>query len=148
MKNLRTHLKLSFLFCENASFKNGKFRPAIKFQNFLEFSLIFHSTDGCKIINIFRKENVAEEILPLRWMAPETLKHGLFTEYSDVWSFGILIWEIMTRGCLPYGVTFNRERVLEGKPPSVATHCDPCLLDLVRKCGNVEKEGENKKMCL
>ena len=78
-------------------------------------------------------------------MAPETLEHGLFTEYSDVWSFGILIWEIMTRGCLPYGVTFNKERVLQGKPPSVATHCDPCLLDLVRKCGNVEKEGENKK---
>ena len=104
-------------------------------------------SDGCTIINVFRKENVAEEILPLRWMAPETLEHGLFTEYSDVWSFGILIWEIMTRGCLPYGVTFNKERVLQGKPPSVATHCDPCLLDLVRKCGNVEKEGENKKMC-
>ena len=45
-------------------------------------------------------------------------------------------------GCLPYGLTFNKERVLKGILPSLATHCDPCLLDLVRKCGNVEKEGE------
>ena len=75
-------------------------------------------------------------------MAPEALENGLFTEYSDVWSFGILVWEIMSRGCLPYGAAFCRERVFSGILPSAATHCDPILLDLVKICGNIEKEGK------
>ena len=89
-----------------------------------------------------RKTNVEDEVLPLRWMAPEALVNGLFTEFSDVWSFGILVWEIMSRGCIPYGASFCRERILNGILPSATTHCDPCLLDLVRKFGNIEKEGQ------
>ena len=41
------------------------------------------------------------ELIPLRWMAPEALK-GAFDEVSDVWSFGILMWEVYTEGILPY----------------------------------------------
>jgi len=36
--------------------------------------------------------------MPVRWMAPESLKDGKFTLKSDVWSYGIVLYEMLTLG--------------------------------------------------
>ncbi|KAJ4937084.1 hypothetical protein JOQ06_001668, partial [Pogonophryne albipinna] len=51
-------------------------------------------------------------LLPVRWMAPESLKDGVFTANSDCWSFGVVLWEISTLAEQPYQGLSN-EQVLK-----------------------------------
>lgn len=47
--------------------------------------------------------------LPIRWLAPECLEDGIFTASSDLWAFGITLWEIVTMGKTPYANLNNQE---------------------------------------
>lgn len=74
--------------------------------------------------NGYNNENVELEYtnamakkIPIRWTSPEALEKGLYTAASDVWSFGILMWEIFTFGERPYYDWSHRkiyEEVLQG----------------------------------
>lgn len=41
-------------------------------------------------------------LLPVRWMAPESITDNVYTEKSDVWSFAVTCWEIFSNGSVPY----------------------------------------------
>ena len=47
----------------------------------------------------------------MRWMAPESLADGIFTPASDMWSFGVLLFEIITFGSFPFQGFSNAEVV-------------------------------------
>eukprot|EP00038_Savillea_parva_P003275 m.123380 g.123380 ORF g.123380 m.123380 type:complete len:494 (+) comp11127_c0_seq1:155-1636(+) len=44
----------------------------------------------------------ADETIPLRWSAPEVLATRAFSEKSDVWSFGVTMWELVSAGAVPF----------------------------------------------
>ncbi|XP_059172444.1 tyrosine-protein kinase receptor UFO-like [Physella acuta] len=48
-------------------------------------------------------------MLPIRWMAPESIEVGCYSTKSDVWSFGVVLWELLTRGLIPYPGLQNSE---------------------------------------
>ncbi|XP_048649912.1 proto-oncogene tyrosine-protein kinase ROS isoform X1 [Marmota marmota marmota] len=84
-----------------------------------------------------------EGLLPVRWMAPESLMDGIFTTQSDVWSFGILIWEILTLGHQPYPAHSNLDvlnYVQTGGRLEPPRNCPDDLWNLMTQCWAQEPE--------
>ncbi|XP_027754903.1 proto-oncogene tyrosine-protein kinase ROS isoform X1 [Empidonax traillii] len=82
-----------------------------------------------------------EGLLPVRWMAPESLIDGVFTNHSDVWAFGILVWETLTLGQQPYPGLSNTEvlhHVRSGGRLESPNNCPDDLCDLMTRCWSQE----------
>uniref|UniRef100_W8B6W5 receptor protein-tyrosine kinase n=2 Tax=Ceratitis capitata TaxID=7213 RepID=W8B6W5_CERCA len=80
-------------------------------------------------------------MLPVRWMAPESLSLGMFTPASDVWAFGVVLYEIITFGSYPYqGLTNNQafDFIKSGKTLQIPTGARPPLEGLLKACWNQE----------
>jgi len=75
--------------------------------------------------------------LPIRWMAPETINDNTYTVKSDVWSFGVLMWEIVTLGSTPY-VGLGAKEVIkyvgDGGRLQMPKHCKRELYNIMFYC--------------
>ncbi|XP_033112094.1 proto-oncogene tyrosine-protein kinase ROS-like [Anneissia japonica] len=83
----------------------------------------------------YRKEG--EGLLPVRWMPPEAIMDGVFTNFSDVWAFGIVLWEVLTLGQQPYPARSNVEVlqfVTEGGRLDSPENCPDDIYQLMIKC--------------
>ena len=75
--------------------------------------------------------------LPIRWMAPESMRDGNFTSQSDVWSYGVVLWEIATLAELPYQGLSNDQvlsHVKNGQHPTPPKDCSDVLSSLMLEC--------------
>ncbi|XP_043274761.1 focal adhesion kinase 1 isoform X7 [Venturia canescens] len=79
--------------------------------------------------------------LPIKWMAPESINFRKFTTSSDVWMFGVCMWEILMLGVKPFQGVKNNEviRKLEnGERLALPNHCPPRLYSLMSQCWSYE----------
>jgi len=83
----------------------------------------------------YRKEG--RGLLPVRWMAPESIKDGKFTSQSDVWSYGVVLWEMATLAEQPYQGFTNDEvmsYVKGGNKMRRPEDCPDILYNLMSEC--------------
>lgn len=74
---------------------------------------------------------------PIRWMSPEAIMYGKFTIESDIWSYGVLLWETFSYGLQPY-CGYSNQEVIE----MVRSHqllpcpddCPACIYSLMLEC--------------
>ncbi|RXN00935.1 Tyrosine-protein kinase Fyn [Acipenser ruthenus] len=80
---------------------------------------------------------------PIKWTAPEAALYGKFTIKSDVWSFGILLTELVTKGRVPYPGMNNREvleQVERGYRMPCPQDCPSSLHELMVQCWKKDPE--------
>ncbi|XP_061710909.1 tyrosine kinase receptor Cad96Ca-like isoform X1 [Cydia pomonella] len=86
-------------------------------------------------------ERKSDGRLPIRWMAPESLYDDIFSVKSDIWSFGVLLWEIVTLGSTPYpGLSAGdvMRKVREGHRLEKPEHCRRELYNIMYYCWEAE----------
>uniref|UniRef100_A0A8D8YLV5 receptor protein-tyrosine kinase n=1 Tax=Cacopsylla melanoneura TaxID=428564 RepID=A0A8D8YLV5_9HEMI len=86
-------------------------------------------------------ERTSHNKLPIKWLAPESLADNLYSYKADVWSFGILLWEIFTFGEMPYPTLSNMETeqfVKAGQRMDKPEKCSEEVYEVMTQCWHHE----------
>uniref|UniRef100_A0A7N5ZYH5 Tyrosine-protein kinase n=1 Tax=Anabas testudineus TaxID=64144 RepID=A0A7N5ZYH5_ANATE len=100
------------------------------------------SNDGVAKVSDFGLTKVDSKVsdnakLPVKWTAPEALKKEKFSTKSDVWSYGVLLWEIFSYGRQPYpkmSLVEVKEKVQKGYRMDAPEDCPPGVYSIMRVC--------------
>ncbi|XP_035757766.1 ephrin type-A receptor 2, partial [Egretta garzetta] len=85
--------------------------------------------------------------IPIRWTAPEAISYRKFTSASDVWSYGIVMWEVMSYGERPYWELSNHEvmkAINEGFRLPAPLDCPSAIYQLMMQCWQQERSRRPK----
>ncbi|XP_051577816.1 tyrosine-protein kinase Fes/Fps-like isoform X2 [Myxocyprinus asiaticus] len=99
-----------------------------------DFGMSRQEQDG-----VYSATGVMKQI-PVKWTAPEALNYGRYTTESDVWSFGVLLWETFSRGVTPYTIPHNmtnqqtRDEVERGYRMPAPNNCPDEIYALMCHC--------------
>ncbi|XP_039078782.1 ephrin type-A receptor 3 isoform X2 [Hyaena hyaena] len=85
--------------------------------------------------------------IPIRWTSPEAIAYRKFTSASDVWSYGIVLWEVMSYGERPYWEMSNQDvikAVDEGYRLPPPMDCPAALYQLMLDCWQKDRNNRPK----
>jgi len=101
-------------------------------------SLLAHAgfTGGTSVVEIQTISSNAAG--PTRWMAPESIRRRVYSQKSDVWSFGVLLYEVWTLGMIPYHLIADDKEVarvvLQGERLPRPDNCSQQLYAIMQDC--------------
>jgi len=116
-------------------------------------NLLVSETDGrfvVKVADLGLSRETADDYyvatdsaFPVKWSPPEVIEHRTFTTKSDVWSFGVVMWEIFEFGKVPYSSMSNSETiasVMKGYRLPQPSNCPNEVYQLMLKCWNINSD--------
>ncbi|ESO84799.1 hypothetical protein LOTGIDRAFT_176100 [Lottia gigantea] len=142
------------LACKNFKIYTNEETTKVNSTSFLIFSV--HNTQNTQQVKITdfglaKLLDYDEEVyqaaggkMPIKWLALECIQHRIFTHKSDVWSYGVTVWELMTYGLKPYDSIRARDvpDLLEKGERLPQPHC--CTIDvymIMIKCWMLDAES-------
>lgn len=102
---------------------------------FLSLSYDLYSSDYYRFNNI---------LIPLKWMAPEAIFSDEFSEKSDVWSYGVLVWEVYSLGQTPFEDRPDEEVLKCIKDDLRLTkpeNCPDTMASVMKKCWDTSPDA-------
>jgi len=133
---------MEFLSSRRAVHRDLAARNVLVADNFVLKIADFGMARDLQDSEYYRKESGGR--LPIKWMAPESLFNGISTTMSDVWSFGILFWEIVTFGDTPYKQEYLpkvfMELIKNGYKMKQPLGCPDPVYSIMRKCWTYQPE--------
>lgn len=108
-------------------------------------NVLVHEDDTAKVsdFGLAREANFNLEggKFPIKWTAPEAIKHGQFSTQSDVWSYGVLLWELFSFGRTPYPrvhIDNVMEKIERGYRMEIPDGCPQKVYDVMRDCWELD----------
>lgn len=93
-------------------------------------------------------------LIPLRWMPPEAVLDDEFSTKSDVWSFGVFMWEVFHLGDLPHKSKTNEELLkgikVEDIALDISDQCPSGITEVIKKCAtlNAKDRPQFSELCI
>lgn len=94
---------------------------------------------------------MSKGVIPLRWLSPEAIKDNIYSTKSDVWAYGIVLWEIVTLGGFPYPTVCDKDLLqylLDGNRLEKPISCSDEIYAVMTECWRLCARDRPSFVCL
>uniref|UniRef100_A0A8C5R727 Tyrosine-protein kinase n=1 Tax=Leptobrachium leishanense TaxID=445787 RepID=A0A8C5R727_9ANUR len=145
------HIEFLFVICQIAEGMSYLESKKVVHRDLASRNILVGEDLVCKIADFGLARLLKDDLyspernraIPVKWTAPEAIARGKFSTKSDVWAFGILVYEVYTFGQMPYKDMTNQEvamKVDRGYRLPQTSNCSPQIYGLMMECWHKKAE--------